>query len=262
MEKLGKNLGRYHGESIDIAWVQREAHRLAGLHGWEFDPFLETSNFTLRGYRRPFPGAARNLYLSTGIHGDEPSGPLAILQLLEENRWPPANLWLVPCLNPTGFPLNTRENSLGLDLNRDYRHLTTAEISAHVAWLQAQPRFDLTLILHEDWESNGFYVYELNPQKLPSFAEPIIEAVRELCPIESSEMVDDWPCTGGIIRPGIDPRDRPQWAEALYLIVNKSRLSYTLETPSDFDLPLRVTAHVHAVRTALSLFESRDLSEP
>ncbi len=28
------------------------------------------------------------IYISTGIHGDEPAGPLAALQLLQENRWP------------------------------------------------------------------------------------------------------------------------------------------------------------------------------
>jgi hypothetical protein len=256
MQRLGKNQGRYHGESIDIAHVQRETHRLAELHGWQCDTFLKTPEFALRAYRRPCPGAIRNLYLSTGIHGDEPSGPLAVLQLLEENRWPAANLWLVPCLNPTGFPLSTRENAHGIDLNRDYRHLTTTEISAHVAWLNQQPQFDLTLLLHEDWESNGFYVYELNPHKLPSLAESIVEAVRDLCPIETSELVDSWPCNAGIIRPNLDPKDRPQWAEALYLSVHKSRLSYTLETPSDFDLRLRVRVHVRAVRRALEFFDA------
>lgn len=253
MQRLGRNIGRYHGEPIEIAQVQREVHRLAELHGWECDTFLETPRLTLRAYRRPFPGATKNVYLSAGIHGDEPSGPLALLQLLEENRWPDANLWMVPCLNPPGFELNQRENADGIDLNRDYRHLRTAEVAAHAAWLQAQPRFDLTLILHEDWESNGFYVYELNPSNLPSLAESIVESVRDLCPIETAAEVDSWPCNAGIIRPQAPPEERPQWAESLYLIVHKSRLSYTLETPSDFDITLRVKAHVRAVRAAFAI---------
>lgn len=255
MQRLGRNKGRYHGEPIDITRVQRETHHFAQTHGWESDTFLDRDGLTLRGYRRPRPGAKKNLYISTGIHGDEPSGPLAVLQLLEENRWPDCNLWLVPCVNPTGFALNTRENALGIDLNRDYRHLHTPEISAHVTWLSRQPQFDLTLVLHEDWEANGFYVYELNPNQLPSIAEHLVDSVRELCPIETSDRVDDWPCSGGIIRPPINPHERPQWAEALYLSVHKSRLNYTLETPSDFDLPLRVRAHVRAVRRAFELFE-------
>ena len=254
MERLGKNQGRYHGETIDIDHVQREAHRLALASGWEAETFFSTDQIGLRGYRRNSPEAQKNLYLSTGIHGDEPAGPLAILQLLAENRWPEANLWLVPCVNPAGFRLNTRENAAGVDLNRDYRHRTAPEVRAHVAWLERQPDFDLTLILHEDWESNGFYVYELNPGQQRSLAEDMVEAVRQLCPIETADLVDNWECRAGIIRPQVDPTDRPQWAEAVYLIANKSRLSYTLETPSDFPLELRVRAQVTASRAALRIF--------
>ena len=58
--------------------------------------------------------------------------------------WPDdAEIWLCPCLNPTGFPRNTRENAGGVDLNRDYKHRRSAEVRAHIAWLQRQPNFDL-----------------------------------------------------------------------------------------------------------------------
>jgi hypothetical protein len=253
MERLGKNQGRYHGEAIDIDALQAEAHVLALDTGWTCDTFLESADRTLRGYRRPCPGSAMNLYISAGIHGDEPSGPRAVLELLRENKWPKTNLWLVPCLNPTGFRLNQRENDEGIDLNRDYRHLTRPEIQAHTRWLSEQPQFDLTLLLHEDWESSGFYVYELNPENRFSFAEPMIHAVQTLCPIEHAERVDDFRCEGGIIRPAFKPEERPQWAEAIYLTVYKSRQSYTMETPSDFPLPLRVSAHLAALRRVFEI---------
>jgi predicted deacylase len=194
--------------------------------------------------------------MSAGIHGDEPSGPLAVLRLLQENRWPETNVWLIPCLNPAGFRRNTRENAQGVDLNRDYRHSQSAEVSAHIDWLKSQPKFDLNLILHEDWESNGFYVYELNPRKKRSLAEPMVEAVRELCPIETANLVDNWPCNAGIIRPAVDPMERPQWAEPVYLVVNKTIQSYTLETPSDFALDLRVRAHLRAVGEGFNAIDS------
>lgn len=250
MQRLGQNQGRYHGEPIDIDAVQSETDALARAAGWSVETFLEIPEIHLRAYSRPFPGSRKNLYLATGIHGDEPSGPLAVLELLKQNDWPQANLWLVPCTNPTGFRLNTRENQLGIDLNREYRQPATAEIRAHRDWLERQPEFDLTILLHEDWEANGFYVYELNPRGKPSLAEPIIEAVRPLCPIETAEQVDDFSCVGGIIRPPFNPAERPQWAEALYLITHKSEQSYTLETPSDFPLQFRVRTHVAAVREA------------
>lgn len=252
MERLRKNVGRYHGETIEIDRLTEEIHQLAMALGWHAEAFLDVPGMTLRGYHRQVPNARKGIYLSTGIHGDEPAGPLAMRQLIEENAWPEdVNIWLVPCLNPAGFRVNTRENARGIDLNRDYRHRTQVEVQTHIAWLEKQPPFDVTLILHEDWEANGFYVYELNPEKRISLAEPMIEAMLDVCPVESAALVDDWECRGGIIRPGQHPEDRPQWAEALYLITHKSPQSYTLETPSDYPLPLRVKAHVQAVRTVL-----------
>ena len=45
------------------------------------------------------------------------------------------------------------------------------EIKAHIQWLARQPKFDLCLLLHEDWESHGFYLYEQNPDARRSFAD-------------------------------------------------------------------------------------------
>src|SRR5262249_43695170 len=147
--------------------------------------------------------------------------------------------------------LNRRENAQGVDLNRQYLEPQAKETTAHIAWLQRQPRFDLTLCLHEDWESNGFYVYELNPDGAPSLAEPMIEQVSHDCPIDHSEIIEGRPAQTGIIRPSVDPRSRPQWPESFYLLTYKTRLSYTLEAPSDFSLAVRVAGLAAAVRAAL-----------
>jgi hypothetical protein len=166
---------------------------------------------------------------------------------------------LLPCLNPTGFILNWRENAYGFDLNRDYRNPKTAEIHAHIAWLQRQPKFDLYLCLHEDWESHGFYLYEQNPDSKPPLAEKMVEAVKKVCPIDLSENIEGREAHGGIVRPKIKPHDRPDWPEAFYLIENKSRQGYTLEAPSDFPLAARVNALVAGVNAALNgapIFES------
>ena len=136
-------------------------------------------------------------------------------------------------------------------MNRDYRHLETAEVRAHIAWLERRPQFDLCLCLHEDWEARGFYLYEQNPDKKPSLAGKIIERVAEVCPIAPSGNIEGREAQGGIIRPNLDPQTRPQWAEAFYLIMNKARLGYTLEAPSDFPLATRLSALVAGVDAAL-----------
>jgi hypothetical protein len=174
------------------------------------------------------------------------------LKLLEDDVWPQdAAIWFCPLLNPTGLRLNRRENADGVDLNRDYRCLQSPEVHAHVEWLQRQPRFDMSLCLHEDWESNGFYIYELNPDNRPSFAEKILEAAAKFCPIDLSPTIEDWPAQKGVIRPQVNPAERPKWPEALYLLMNKTRQSYTMEAPSDFPLPARVSALAAAVRVVL-----------
>lgn len=256
MQRLGKNLGAYLGEHIDIRAVLREIAEVAHAHGWIRETFHQTNDLEWFALHR-LPHAsidsqpATRLYLSTGIHGDEPAGPLAVLRLLRENRWPAnAEIFIVPCLNPAGFLTNCRENPQGLDLNRDYLHLQSAEIRAHVGWLERQPGFDHCLCLHEDWDSHGFYLYELNPDKLPTRAEAIIQHVATVCPIDRSDVVDGRAAKNGIIRPSLDPLLRPQWPEAFWLITHKTRHSYTLEAPSDFLLSTRVDSLVAAVEAA------------
>jgi hypothetical protein len=160
-------------------------------------------------------------------------------------------------LNPTGFIRGTRTSSDGVDLNRDYKHLRTAETRAHVAWLEKQPKFDLCLCLHEDWEAHGFYVYEVNPDNQPSLAGKMVETVRAVCPIDHSTIIDGRDAKDGIIRPNLDPALRPEWPEAFYLITHKTRLSYTLEAASDFPLTVRVASLVAAVKSALAQEGSR-----
>jgi hypothetical protein len=258
MQRLGKNNGGYHGETIDIRAVLREVETAAQAQGWTSEVFHQAADFKWLALHRPAAElrtleSAPRIYLSTGIHGDEPAGPLAALRLLRENQWPRgAEIFLLPCLNPAGFTLNRRENAQGVDLNRDYLDPKAGEIRAHVAWLERQPPFTISLCLHEDWESAGFYVYELNPDGRPSFAKTIVNKVSEVCPIDMSPEIEGRPAAGGIINPSIDPRSRPLWPEAFYLIMNKTRLSYTLEAPSDYPLPARVNALVAGVGAVMA----------
>ena len=257
VQTLGKNHGGYRGETIEIRAVLRDIEAAAQQRGWASEIFGRQAESDLIALHRPplslrAPNSASRIYISTGIHGDEPAGPLAALKLMRDNRWPEnAEIFLLPCLNPAGFVLNRRENDAGVDLNRDYRHPQTPEIRAHIAWLERQPEFDLYLCLHEDWESHGFYLYEQNPDAKPTPADKIIEAVQKECPIDPSETIEGRAARNGIIRPNIRPHERPDWPEAFYLITNKSRQGYTLEAPSDFPLPARVNALVAAVNAVL-----------
>jgi len=258
VQRLGKNVNGYLGEKIEISEVIGDCTATGRTNGWRIEHIPVSHERELLALtRESSPSAVEqrngrlNIYISSGIHGDEPAGPLAVRQLLLENSWPQANFWICPCLNPTGFALNRRENAQGLDLNRQYLQPKAEETKAHINWLHQQPSFDVCLCLHEDWESHGFYVYELNPDNQRSLAESIVEGVSAVCPIDPSELIEGRPAKNGIIRPSVDPTSRPQWPESFFLLKHKTRLSYTLEAPSDFPLSVRVAALVEGVRAAL-----------
>jgi murein peptide amidase A len=251
-QRLGRNSGAYQGETIDITKLLQDVEELALKHGWELEPLEVSGEQPLPAFQKIAENSRKHLYISSGMHGDEPAGPLAVLRLFEENDWPAdTSLFVIPCFNPEGFMRNIRENAEGIDLNRDYRSRKTALVQGHVRWLERRPRFDLSLCLHEDWEAHGFYLYELNPDGQPSFAERIIDWVKPVCPIDPSVMIEGREAKNGIICANRYLIERPDWPEAFYLIHHKTRLSYTLEAPSDFPLMTRANALTAGVRGVL-----------
>ncbi len=52
------------------------------------------------------------------FHGDEPQGDFIIKEYLKNNQ--NSEMLFIPCLNPDGMQLNQRQNSNGVDLNRNF----------------------------------------------------------------------------------------------------------------------------------------------
>src|SRR3954471_19583144 len=172
MQRLGKNISSYQGETIRVSEILAQIDAAAKALEWRREPILGSPELSLPAYVRLTAHSRRRIYISAGIHGDEPAGPLAILKLFQTASFPEdVSIWVIPCLNLRGFDLNSRTNEEGLDLNRDYREPKSAVVQARIRWLEERSSFDLTLALHEDWESHGFYLYELNPDLRPSMAE-------------------------------------------------------------------------------------------
>jgi len=225
----------------------------AAMSGFRREGFGEAGGAPLFALTRRTPGPRPRIYLSAGIHGDEPAPPLALLSLLESGEFDGRATWFIcPMLNPQGLVRGSRENAAGVDLNRDYRHFASPEARAHARWLRRQPNFDLTLCVHEDWEAKGFYLYELNLGGGRSLASAMIEAVRGVCPIDESPVIDGREARGGVIHPPGDPALRERWPESIYLIANHTRHSYTVESPSALPLETRIAALRAALCAALA----------
>ncbi len=231
-------------------------NRAARAAGFKAETFGQIHGHPLLAYTKRTPGPRPKVYLSAGVHGDEPAPPHALHRLMESGFFDGRCTWFIcPLLNPTGFLHRTRENHAKVDLNRDYKGPQSDEVRAHTAWLRRQPNFDLIICLHEDWESTGFYLYELNPDKRPTLAPAMIAAARAHVPIDSATVIDGRPIDEpGIIRPISDPLLRETWPEAIYLRNHHGSLDYTLETPSALPLEQRIITQCAVVRSALDEF--------
>lgn len=206
-------------------------------------------------------GSGPTVYLSAGIHGDEPAGPLALLKLVREGAFGPEGNWMLcPALNPTGLAAGTRVNAAGEDLNRDYWERKNPEVASHAAWLRSCAVPDLFISLHEDWETDGFYFYEINCcQDRPERASAILEAVAPWFPPEPGPRIDDHDVRGcGWIYHQAEADLPESWPEAIYLAKLGCPVSFTFETPSSALLSARVAAHAAAARAVLRLVVAFD----
>lgn len=211
----------------------------------------ETAAGPLMVWERPDGGP--RVYLSAGIHGDEPAGPLALLELLRTGFFAPGVAWaLCPALNPTGLAGGRRENAGGIDMNRDYWRRNSPEVAAHAGWLESKATPELFLSLHEDWEGTGFYLYEINlGADDPRRAHGIIEAVRPwFAPAPGPEIDGHAPRGPGWIYHAAEADVPAGWPEAIFLAKHACPLSFTFETPSHAPLASRVAAHCAAARAA------------
>lgn len=225
--------------------------RAARTAGFSPSVLTDTCAGPLLAWNRP--GDGKHVYLSAGIHGDEAAGPLALLELMRDGFFAAGPNWsLCPALNPTGLASGRRENAEGMDLNRDYWSKNTREVAAHTAWFCSRPLPGLFLSLHEDWESKGFYLYEINRgEDRPERARRILDAVRPWFPPEPGPQIDDHtPRQPGWIFHAAEADEPENWPEAIFLSKQGCPLSFTFETPSTAVLDSRVAAHCAAVRAA------------
>jgi hypothetical protein len=196
--------------------------------------------YALRDRRR---GDGPANYASAGVHGDEPAAALALLEWAEERpaRFGSGAWLLFPCLNPWGLAHNRRSQEDGVDLNREFHSATDPLVLAWRGHVTRQP-LALSLLLHEDYDGRGTYIYEHGHHGQP-LAPRLLKRAAPAIPPDPRTRIDGRRARDGVIEIGRRLPKLPGLPEALELHRLGSARTLTIETPSEFALPHRVDAH-------------------
>lgn len=197
------------------------------------------------------------IYLSAGIHGDEPGSTEGLLNWAERNHAKLSKLPLLiyPCLNPWGLVNNSRLDSTGEDLNRAWerpRHPYLRKVFEGVSG----KKFKLAMTMHEDFDGQGIYLYEpFAGGRSDGWAETILEAGASFLSLDMRKKIEGRTARNGIIRPR--PNNPPEEGipEAMYLYNHHAPRTFTIETPSERELITRVDAQRAMLEAAVGLVE-------
>lgn len=190
------------------------------------------------------------IYLSAGVHGDEPAPPWGLLEWAEENvRELQSRPFLIfPTLNPAGLTLNTRADHRGVDINRMF-HDDREPLIAAWRGVIGERRFSLALCLHEDYDGQGCYVYELTHRK-GSVGGRILEDTAGIIPTDPRRRIDGRAAVDGLIIRRVPP-DLPGYPEAIMLHYLGVPITLTFESPSEFCLTDRVAVQKRFIASSL-----------
>ncbi len=201
----------------------------------------------------------QRIFVSGGVHGNEPAGTEHVVRLVEALSLRPRKydgfaFDIVPLVNPWGWMHDRRHNGQDLDLNRDFASFQTREAQLIRDLLYGQ-RFDWIVDHHEDSDAKGFYLYHI-ASEYPRLCRRIIEREKESrVRIEQDVWMVFLKTEDGII-------DAPLWSLRLartvrwnslanYLRLEHTETAFLVETPTRLPKKERLRLHEDAFETFL-----------
>lgn len=147
------------------------------------------------------PSGNKTVVFSAGIHGNEISGPLSIIEFLKKidfKKYSNTKIIIFPVANPTGFDKNQRNNYLNKDLNRLFCKSKTAfENKILLKELQKEKIFFFHA-LHSDTDETSFYMYNFENKKEEIYRD-LIQIAKKYFPIKKSKSIYGDRAEGGLI---------------------------------------------------------------
>ncbi|WP_166443096.1 M14 family metallopeptidase [Phragmitibacter flavus] len=251
MEKVPSALTLAQHRSHDYRFLIRCWRELVEEAGLRMRILTRVGGMPVYGLESKSPDDGRpEIYISAGVHGDEVAGPWGLLEwarengaLLRERRF-----LLFPAMNPVGMILNTRMDHQGRDLNRSFHEL---EDELMVAWrkLMEGRKLAIGLCLHEDYDGQGCYLYELNKTR-KTIGKAVLQDCAEVIAVDGRRSMDGSRSNEGLIAKRKIPV-LPGLPEAIVLHELGAPVALTFETPSEFSLVDRVRAQKTFITSAL-----------
>ncbi len=189
--------------------------------------------------------------LFTGIHGDEPAGPLAAVRLLAQLIRQPHlaagyHLTVYPTVNPQGLAAGTRHDEAGFDLNREFwKGSDRPEVRLLEQELR-DARFQGIIALHADDTCEGLYGYAHGRLLNEELLRPALRASGQHLPVDERPLIDGFIATEGVIHycfPGVLSAPPDQQPAPFDII---------LETPAKAPDDLQAAAMVDGVLAILA----------
>jgi protein MpaA len=243
--------------SHDYGHLMRRWRSLVRQCRLQIDVITRVDNFPVYCVRSPALAGRPGFYLSAGIHGDEPASTEGLLAWAQRvgsgmERLP---VLIFPCLNPWGLVMNRRSDASGNDLNRLF-HADHHPTVAAVRRVSEPYAFESALLLHEDYDARGVYLYELS--KHSSIGDAILSAAATVLPRDPRPRVDGRRSRNGIVatRFSTSRYGLIGHPEAVWLHLRGCPWCITFETPSEAGLDLRIDAQVAAIARMVEMCTS------
>ena len=200
----------------------------------------------------------RHILITGGMHGDEPAGVEAVLQFLARDNTTLLknfSFLVIPCINPYGYVHNTRETFGDIDINRAFETEDIAEVTI-IKKALGQTQFALAIDFHEDYEANGFYLYE-GKRDEKYIGPDLAAAAKAIGPMDPDDPGEDAPnLAEGVYKvatswgtQGLTP----------YLLHFHSEHVIISETPTVWQLEQRVALHLTILDTVLKIISERGI---
>ena len=183
-----------------------------------------------------------NIYISAGMHGDEPAPVLAILEMIRNNSFNNDYNWYIfPLVSPIALNFGNRLTPNKKDPNREYKdEPKLKEVIYHTEFLKKMPKCSVCFFLHEDYDEEGFYMYSLPKE---NNEKRILDVIKNIGKISDKKTLDYFKrkSRGLIDGEKAFKKDILKYTETAYLKkLWPNSTMYIFETPEKISITTRI----------------------